>query len=148
MSSTIKVVSSDSAEVKAFAEMVVKEWPDNILEEVLTLPMHKVFVAVGEDGSIQGGAMICITPKNAYCLAYLLVGESFRYKGIGTSLLEKSKEFSTTENPEMELQLLVERWNDVRRKYYERHGFTFIREIPNYYKEGEDGCACLYALAK
>jgi len=142
----IKEVSNDSIELKEFAEMVVNEWSDNILEEILSLPIQKTYVAIDKQGIVRGGSVICITPKNAYCLAYHLVQDVFRSHGLGSALLKKCKEFVTTEHPSTELQLLTEKWNERAHRFYEIHGFTFRRDISNYYTEGEDGCACLYVF--
>lgn len=141
----INAVSKDSRKVEEFANLIVKEWPDNDLKEILELPLHKIFIAE-DNGSITGGAIICITPKNAYCIAYLLVKEDSRNIGIGSELLEMCKKFASEEDCTRKLELLTEKGNTRRRKFFENHGFSFTREIPNYYEQDEDSTACLYTL--
>ncbi len=65
------------------------------------------------------------------------VRENRRRKGYGTLLLERAEDILREYGIEMyDLQVDVSNRNAVR--FYDKHGFTVVRPLPNYYANGHD----------
>ena len=143
MNVTTKVVNFKSPEAFLFYRLVEKQWKEQTLSNIMRLPIHKLIVAVTYQDVI-GGVMICLTQNAHYCLPYFLVQKDVRGKGVGSQLMASCKTFCKNEYDEMDVHLVTERRNVKSRRFYQRHDFKLLEEIPGYYDDEEDGYGCHY----
>jgi len=152
MENNFKIISIScfSKEYIELVNLISQKWGESVDEiNSISPAIVNIFVVTDNDNDnkVVGGTILCVTPKDALCLAYILVNENYFGKGIGTCLMKECIDFACKEHPDKELQLLAEKWNDKTRKFYEKSGFVFRKEIPDYYPD-HDRIACLYVYEK
>ncbi len=101
---------------------------------------NNVFFLVSETNQLISGYIILMKRKKSRKLRIysIAVDPSYRRSNIGNELIKKAFLVAMKNNLRF-LSLEVNQQNKSAINFYIKHGFSIVKEIPNYYRDGEHG---------
>ncbi|MUV59753.1 ribosomal protein S18-alanine N-acetyltransferase [Halobacterium sp. CBA1126] len=124
-------------------EVFDQPWPYSAFERQVGTPAFLVSETggpVAADGEITGFVVADTIPNHRQPLGHvkdIAVRPAARGQGIGAALLRRSLAALAGQGVRS-AKLEVRQSNDAAMRLYERHGFEYLRTLPQYYSDGED----------
>ncbi|MER7556938.1 ribosomal protein S18-alanine N-acetyltransferase [Nocardioides sp. NPDC126508] len=138
------VRSAGPDDVDAIADLEVEAFPDDAwtpeyLQVAIDgkMPTVRILVAVDDEGSIVGHALVSVVYEIAE-LQRIATATEQRRRGIGGALLAASIELARSEGAER-LLLEVREDNVSAIRFYDQAGFVEIDRRERYYRDGATG---------
>jgi ribosomal-protein-alanine N-acetyltransferase len=124
-------------------EVFDQPWPYSAFERQVGTPAFLVSETggpVAANGEITGYVVADTIPNHRQPLGHvkdIAVHPDSRGEGIGAALLRRSLSALAGQGVRS-VKLEVRRSNDAAMNLYEKHGFEYLRTLPQYYSDGED----------
>jgi ribosomal-protein-alanine N-acetyltransferase len=96
-----------------------------------------ITVVAEENGILAGFLIVDHERQKSGHIITIDVAEEYRQRGVGTLLMKDAERRSRSlERKAVLLEVAVN--NSPARRFYEKHGYVILRQLPNYYKRGWD----------